>query len=46
MTTEDVRFHSGPAVLAGTLKLPDAGSPPFPAIVQGPGWLGLAAANA
>ena len=43
---EDVRFHSGPAVLAGTLKLPDAGSPPFPAIVQGPGWLGLAAANA
>lgn len=46
MTTEDVRFHSGPAVLAGTLKLPDAGNRPFPAIVQGPGWLGLAAANA
>jgi cephalosporin-C deacetylase-like acetyl esterase len=46
MTTEDVRFHSGPAVLAGMLQLPDAGSPPFPAIVQGPGWLGLAAANA
>lgn len=46
MTTEDVRFHSGPAVLAGTLKLPDTGNRPFPAIVQGPGWLGLAAANA
>ncbi len=46
MRNEDVRFHSGPALLAGTLKLPDTGSGPFPAIVQGPGWLGLAAANA
>lgn len=46
MIVEDVRFHSGPAVLAGTLKSPDTGSGPFPAIVQGPGWLGLAAANA
>jgi uncharacterized protein len=46
MTTEDVRFHSGTDALAGTLKLPDAGSQPYPAIVHGPGWLGLAAANA
>jgi len=46
MTTEGVRFHSGPARLAGTLKLPETGSAPYPAIVQGPGWLGLAAAKA
>jgi uncharacterized protein len=46
MTREDVRFHSGPAVLAGSLTMPDAGSGPWPAIVQGPGWMGLAAANA
>jgi pimeloyl-ACP methyl ester carboxylesterase len=46
MTTEEVRFHSGSgSVLAGTLKLPDAGSAPFPAVVQGPGWLGLRHGN-
>jgi dipeptidyl aminopeptidase/acylaminoacyl peptidase len=45
MTTEEVRFHSGSAVLAGTLKLPDTGSAPFAAVVQGPGWLGLRGAN-
>jgi dipeptidyl aminopeptidase/acylaminoacyl peptidase len=43
---EAVHFHSGPALLAGTLKVPTSGEPPYPAIVQGPGWLGLAAANA
>jgi dipeptidyl aminopeptidase/acylaminoacyl peptidase len=43
---EAVRFHSDLAVLAGTLKLPASGEAPYPAIVQGPGWLGLAAANA
>lgn len=46
MTAEDVRFHSGPARLAGTLRLPETGSAPYPAVVQGPGWLGLADANA
>ena len=29
------------SAIAGTLKLPDVGSPPYPAVVQGPGWLGL-----
>jgi dipeptidyl aminopeptidase/acylaminoacyl peptidase len=46
MTTEEVRFHSADAVLAGTLKLPGSGSPPFPAVVHGPGWLGLRDAKA
>jgi dipeptidyl aminopeptidase/acylaminoacyl peptidase len=46
MTVEEVRFHSGDAGLAGTLKLPPDGSPPFAAVVQGPGWLGLRDANA
>ncbi len=45
MTTEEVRIHSGGAVLAGTFKLPETGSEPFPAVVQGPGWLGLRGAN-
>jgi uncharacterized protein len=46
VTTEEVRFHSGNDVLAGMLKLPDSGSAPFPGIVQGPGWLGLASGKA
>ena len=46
MTHEEVRFHSGPAVLAGTLKLPEAAAAPYPAIVQGPGWMGLRDAKA
>jgi alpha/beta superfamily hydrolase len=41
MSTEEVRFFSAGATLAGTLKLPDTGSAPVPAVVQGPGWLGL-----
>jgi len=45
MTTEEIRFHSGGAVLAATLKLPETGSPPFPAVVHGPGWLGLRSAR-
>src|SRR4051812_30222341 len=42
-TTEEVRFHSFGAALAGTLRLPDGASAdaPVPGIVQGPGWLGL-----
>jgi dipeptidyl aminopeptidase/acylaminoacyl peptidase len=45
VTVEEVRFHSGDGVLAGTLKLPDAAAP-HPAIVQGPGWMGLRDAKA
>jgi dipeptidyl aminopeptidase/acylaminoacyl peptidase len=42
-TTEEVRFHSQGATLAGTLLLPDGASAerPVPAVAQGPGWLGL-----
>jgi hypothetical protein len=45
VTVEEVRFHSGDASLGATLKSPDA-DPPFPAVIQGPGWLGLRDANA
>jgi pimeloyl-ACP methyl ester carboxylesterase len=38
---EQVAFYSHGSRLAGTLKLPDDRSAPMPAIVQGPGWLGL-----
>ena len=43
MPTEQVRFYSHGAALAGTLMLPEAASPdaPVAAVVQGPGWLGL-----
>ncbi|MDO8483322.1 MAG: alpha/beta hydrolase, partial [Candidatus Limnocylindrales bacterium] len=41
MTIHEVRFHGAGSELAGTLKLPEVGSPPFEAVVQGPGWLGL-----
>jgi pimeloyl-ACP methyl ester carboxylesterase len=43
MPTEQVRFYSHGAALAGTLMLPDGASPdrPVAAVVQGPGWLGL-----
>jgi uncharacterized protein len=42
-TTEEIRFHSHGAALAGTLSLPDGASAgsPVPGVVQGPGWLGL-----
>jgi dipeptidyl aminopeptidase/acylaminoacyl peptidase len=46
MTVEEIHFHSADAVLAATLKLPETGSPPFRAVVQGPGWLGLRDAKA
>lgn len=43
MTIEEVRFFSHGFSLAGTLALPDSASAdePVPAVVQGPGWLGL-----
>ena len=44
MSVEEVHFDSAGTRLAGTLKLPDAPAP-WPAIVQGPGWLGLRGAK-
>ena len=43
MATEQVRFYSHGAALAGTLILPKGASAERPAavVVQGPGWLGL-----
>ncbi len=43
MTVEQVRFFSHGSSLAGTLMLPDAASADrlAPAVVHGPGWLGL-----
>jgi dienelactone hydrolase len=43
MTVETVRFYSHGVALAGTLKVPDgrSGDERVPAVVQGPGWLGL-----
>lgn len=43
MAKQEVRFYSHGAALAGTLSTPDDASPeaPAPAVVQGPGWLGL-----
>ncbi len=45
MSIEEVRFYSGGSQLAGTLKLPEPTSGPIPAVVQGPGWLGLRSAK-
>lgn len=43
MSIEQVRFFSHGTRLAGTLMLPDGASreTPVPAVIQGPGWLGL-----
>jgi dipeptidyl aminopeptidase/acylaminoacyl peptidase len=41
MRSEDVQFYSHGSRLAATLMHPDSGAPPYPAVVQGPGWLGL-----
>ena len=45
MKTEQVEFHSDGVRLTGYLHLPAAASGPMPAVVQGPGWLGLADAK-
>jgi uncharacterized protein len=37
-----VRFGSAGSTLAGLLRLPDGAAAPYPVVVQGPGWLGLA----
>lgn len=41
MRQETVHFYSEGCKLHGVLRLPDEGQGPWPAIVQGPGWLGL-----
>lgn len=42
MKEQNVQFYSGGQIVAGILRLPDNGRlAPFPAIVQGPGWLQL-----
>jgi predicted acyl esterase len=43
MTAATVAFWSHGCRLAATLKLPAGASPsaPCPAVIQGPGWLGL-----
>src|SRR5919201_1566545 len=46
MRTEPVEFHSDKFCLRGLLRLPDVPSEErLPAIVHGPGWLGLAEAK-
>jgi len=44
MNVQEVTFHNRGVTLAGTLKLPDGGGA-VPAVVQGPGWLGLRSAK-
>ncbi len=46
MREEAVEFLSEGTRVVGILRLPDTGDGPFPVIVQGPGWLGLADAKA
>ena len=46
MREERVEFFSAGTRVAGLLRLPERGTEPLPAVVQGPGWLGLADARA
>lgn len=41
MREKSVSFFSEGMRISGILRLPDSSSGPYPAIVQGPGWLGL-----
>jgi dipeptidyl aminopeptidase/acylaminoacyl peptidase len=43
---EAVEFFSEGTRVVGVLRLPDGAAGPLPAVVQGPGWLGLAEAKA
>lgn len=46
MRVEEVQFYSGGERIAGTLKWPEAsGGECLPAVVQGPGWMGLRTAK-
>lgn len=45
MRSEPIEFRSDGVLLRGSLRLPDGeAAEPVPALVQGPGWLGLASA--
>jgi len=46
MREEAVEYQSEGTRVAGILRLPDHAEGPFPAVFQGPGWLGLAEARA
>jgi dipeptidyl aminopeptidase/acylaminoacyl peptidase len=46
MRTERIEFYSGGVRVRGLWRTPDAPERPMRAIVQGPGWLGLADAKA
>ena len=46
MREEWVEFFSDGTRVAGLLRLPDGAAEPLPAVVHGPGWLGLAEAKA
>ena len=41
MQTQDVTFFSEGERIAALWRTPDEGTGPWPAVVQGPGWLGL-----
>jgi dipeptidyl aminopeptidase/acylaminoacyl peptidase len=43
--TEEVTFYSGGAKIAATWRTPDTADGRIPAVVQGPGWLGLRGAK-
>jgi uncharacterized protein len=45
LRTEEVSFYSEGARLAASWRTPDSVDGPIPAIIQGPGWLGLRNAN-
>lgn len=42
MKTERVGFRSDGEIVEAWLRLPSSIASPFPAVIQGPGWLGLA----
>jgi dipeptidyl aminopeptidase/acylaminoacyl peptidase len=44
MREEQIEFYSEGVTLRGLFRFPDDGAGPYPCIVQGPGWLGLAEA--
>ncbi|HEX7197365.1 MAG TPA: alpha/beta fold hydrolase [Candidatus Limnocylindria bacterium] len=41
MSVENVSFYSAGSRISAILRLPNVGAAPYPAVVQGPGWLGL-----
>lgn len=45
MREAPIQFHSDGYRLSGLFRAPATGDGPFPAVVQGPGWMGLKDAN-